>query len=551
MNGAEWIVRTLQGRGVERIFALCGNGLAPLLTACERLGMPVIDTRNEQAAAYMADAWGRLTGRLGVVAVSSGPGHTNALTGLANAWWDGGPLLLISGQSDEHTRGLDHFQELDQVAMAAPVCKYARRVTDAAELPTMLEDALALGVAPRPGSVHLTIPENVFEEEVGPSPREGYPPARVTVPEVPASAGDVRRAVDLLCSAERPFLLLGSGAFYAGCWPALREFAALTDIPIVSHIWDRGCVEERIPQYVGVTNEELNGAMARLAEADVVLAVGARLDYRVAFGRPPGFASGVQVIRVDADADELQRGRPADLVFHANPRLVLEAMVREAATRGPWQHTAWRMQVRRSYERLKEELATVCVGDACPAPGLRICQEIARFLDRDVTFLIDGGNIGRWAHLWLFDRHPSHWFTCGASGVVGWGVAGAAAARLARPDRPVLLLSGDGAAGFTFTDVETALRFHTPYVMVIAHDAAWGIVADAQAPGHRVACELGPVRFDLLAQALGARGVLIERVRDIAPAIEQALSLPTVTVIQVPTMLGGISVFRRQGGLPG
>jgi len=186
MNGAEWVVRTLQGRGVERIFALCGNGLAPLLTACERLGMPVIDTRNEQAAAYMADAWGRLTGRLGVVAVSSGPGHTNALTGLANAWWDGGPLLLISGQSDEHTRGLDHFQELDKVAMAAPVCKYARRVTDAAELPTMLEDALALAVAPRPGSVHLTIPENVFEEEVGPSPREGYPPARVTVPKVPA-----------------------------------------------------------------------------------------------------------------------------------------------------------------------------------------------------------------------------------------------------------------------------------------------------------------------------------------------------------------------------
>ncbi len=551
MNGAEWVVRSLQQRGVERIFCLCGNGLAPFLEACGRLGMPVIDTRNEQAAAYMADAWGRLTARLGVVAVSAGPGHTNALTGLANSWWDGGPMLLISGQSDDQTRGLDHFQELDQVAMASPVTKYARRVTDVGTLPEALDEAVTLAVAPRPGPVHLTIPENVFSAEMAATPHARTLPARVVVSAGTVPPVESRRAVDMLRAARRPFILVGSGAWYAGSWPALRAFAEATNIPIVSHIWDRGCIEEAIPQYVGVTNDELNGAMARLAEADVVLVLGARLDYRVAFGRPPGLAADVRVIRVDADRAELNRGRPADIALAASPRAALDSMVQQAEALGGWANEGWLQSVRSANRRLKEDYAALCERDACPAPGLRICQEIEPFLDRDVTFLIDGGNIGRWAHLWLFDRHPSHWFTCGASGVVGWGVPGAAAARLARPEHPVLLLSGDGAAGFTFTDVETALRFDAPYVMVIAHDAAWGIVADGQDPGHRVACELGPVRFDRLAQALGARGVLIERTRDIAPAIEEGLALPTVTVIQVPTMLGGLSVFRRQGGLPG
>jgi acetolactate synthase-1/2/3 large subunit len=545
MNGAEYVVRTLRERGVERVFALCGNGLAPFLEACGKLRMPVVDTRNEQAAAYMADAWGRLTGRLGVVAVSAGPGHTNALTGLTNSWWDGGPLLLISGQSETSTRGLDHFQELDQVAMASPVCKYAARVDDVTALPSALDQAVTQALTSRPGPAHLTIPEDVFRAEVAVPPAPTPAPAVRVAPSGRAPVADIRAAAEMLAEAERPFLIVGSGAFYAGAWPALRTLAEVTGIPIVSHIWDRGCIEERIPQYVGVTNDELNGAMAMLAQADVVLTVGARLDYRVAFGRPPGLSAAAQVIRVEADPREAARGRPVDLRLVGNPAAVLEVLGREAAARGGWANGEWLAAVRRSHEALKAEFAQLCQGDECPLPGLRICQEIQPFLEREVTFLIDGGNIGRWAHLWLFDRHPSHWFTCGASGVVGWGVPGAAAARLARPDHPVLLLSGDGSAGFTFTDVETALRFGTPYVMVVAHDGAWGIVADAQDPACRVASELGEVRFDRLAQALGARGVLVERAADLAPAIEEGLARDTVTVIQVPTVLGGLSAYRR------
>ena len=549
MNGAEYVVRTLQERGVERIFALCGNGLAPFLEACGALEMPVIDVRNEQSAAYMADLWGRMTGRLGVVAVSSGPGHTNALTGLANAWWDGGPLLLISGQSEDVTRGLDHFQELDQVEMAAPVTKYARRVHHESALGFMLDEAIAQATTSRPGPVHLTIPEDVlaapFAEE--PEPEHGTTPASVQGVG-PADEALVGQALDMLAAAERPFLLVGSGAFYSGVWEPLRRLAEATNVPILTHIWDRGCIEEAIPQYVGVTNDELNGAMASFSEADLVLAVGARLDYRVGYARPPAIDADVRSIPIDADPAELHRGRRADLAIAGEPRLALDALATLAGEREGWANDEWLAEVRATREALKAQYAGLCVGDECPMPGLRICQEIQPFLQRDLTFLLDGGNIGRWAHLWLFDRHPSHWMTCGASGVVGWGVPGAVAARLARPDRPVLLLSGDGAAGFTFTDVETALRFGTPYVMVVAHDAAWGIVADAQPPERRVACELGEIRFDRLAQALGARGVYIEEPSALAPAIEEGLGLDTVTVIQVPTELGGLSAYTGNQG---
>ena len=549
MNGAQWLVRTLREQGVQRVFVLCGNGLDPFLDACLDHNVQVIDVRNEQAAAYMADTWGRMTGQLGVVAVSSGPGHTNALTGLANAYWDGGPMLLISGCSAQDTRGLDNFQELDQVAMAAPVCKYATMVRHPQALQPEVHTALATAVNGRPGPVHLTIPVDVFTAQVDGSIVPHLPAPSIAVTQrCPGDSDLVRGAVTMLAAAARPFMVVGSGAFYADAGQALAEFAGLTEIPIVSHIWDRCCIEQPIPQYMGVTNGELNYAMDMLAQADVVLFVGARIDYRVSHGRPPGFRADAKVIRVDIEPSEINRARVADIGIVGNPRSVLEQMSAQARQVDRWANRGWLAQVRARHDLLLEQWDDLAREDVCPIPGIRICREIKPFLDRDITFLLDGGNIGRWAHMTLFDRHPAHWFTCGASGVVGWGLSGAVAAKLARPDKPLLLLSGDGAAGFNVTEIETALRFGTPYVAVIAHDGAWGIVADGQEAGRRVACEFGEIRFDRVAQALGAEGVYVTDPRELGPAIERGLSADHVVVIHVPTQLAGISRWRERYG---
>jgi acetolactate synthase-1/2/3 large subunit len=552
MNGAQWLVHALHERGVERVFVLCGNGLDPFLDACLEEGIALLDTRNEQAASYMADAWGRMTGSLGVAAVSSGPGHTNALTGLANAWWDGGPMLLISGCSPLPTRGLDHFQELDQVGMAEPVCKYAALVRSVGALQHELNTALSAAMTARPGPVHLTVPVDVLTARVdeGSLLRQEPIPLQVRLP----GPGDdvlVRQAAAALAAAKRPLMVVGSGAYYAGAWEALAELATATDVPVLSHIWDRGCIEEAIPQYVGVTNDELNGAMLMLPQADLLLVVGARIDYRIGCGRPPAVSREAQIVRIDADPDEVTRAAIPDTGIVGDPRAVLQGMVEEIERLGAAPHSAWLSQVRAARDRLLAEWENECREDECPVPGIRICREIQPFLDRDVTFLLDGGNIGRWAHMTLFDRHPAHWFSCGASGVVGWGLPGAVACKLARPDHPLLLLSGDGAAGFTVTEIETALRFGTPYVAVIAHDGAWGIVADGQPAGRHVASEFGEIRFDRVAQALGAKGILIDDPRQLGPAIESGLEADTATVIQVPTQQAGIGCWKARFGQGG
>jgi len=548
MNGAQWFVRTLKELGVEQVFVLCGNGLYPFLDACLDFDVRIIDVRNEQAASYMADTWGRFTGRLGVAVVSSGAGHTNALTGLTNSWWDGGPMLLVSGCSELATRGKDNFQELDQIGMVRPVTKFASLVKSIDALPTDTLKAINAALSGRPGPVHLTIPNDVFYADIDETNRIdtlcGVKPMGSAEP---SQAAD---AVGLLHGAQRPLIVAGSGCFYSQAGKALEEFASLTSIPVFSLLWDRGCIERSIPEYVGVVSTEVNAGSELISEADVILTLGGRVDYRLTYGMPPMVSAAARFIRVDTEPSEVNRVKTADVGIAGNPRRVLEQMLGESK-KLRWNNGEWLSRVRQRRQEnldfwLSQSGGAAGTGDAAPIPSMRLCREIKPFLERDVTFLLDGGNIGRWAHMLLFDRHPAHWFTCGISGVIGWGIPGAFAARMARPDKPVLLLSGDGSAGFTLGDIQTAVRFGVPYVAVIAHDSAWGIVADEQPEDRIAGSKLGEIRFDRVAQALGAEGVFIENASQIAPAIEAGLAAEVPTFIHVPTVGLGIEAYRNK-----
>jgi acetolactate synthase-1/2/3 large subunit len=543
MNGADLLVRKLRQRGVTFVSVLCGNGLDPFLEASHRAGLRTVDTRNEQAASYIADAYARLTGRLGVCAVSSAVGHANALIGLVNAHFDGAPMLLISGASHQQTRGLGNFQELDHIPIVRSLCKYACWVERIDQLAGSIDQAVELAVSGRPGPVHLTVPLDVLEAGVQDASDEvRFRPTDEYAATSPADDAVIGQAASLIVRAERPVMVVGTGAFYAKAAGAVMSLAGATDMPTVVPIWDRGVIDRPIEQFLGVIGAA-SGAPELLPDADLLVYLGARIDYRTGFARPPSIRPDAKVIRIDIDANELHQGRNADLAVLGSPRQVTLQLTEMFRRLGGRPHRAWLDEVRRRDRAFRRRWFDDPAPSAPPMTGRHLVDALRPFTRGDALFLIDGGNIGQWAHMVLCDRYPSNWLTCGASAVVGWGLPGAMAARLAEPARPVILLSGDGASTFTIAELECAVRQSLPFVMIVADDQAWGIVVSGQTQRYGEngvsGCRLGPIRYDQLAESLGAIGVRVESQEQIAPAVEQGLKADRPTVIHVPIAAGG------------
>lgn len=541
MNGAELLVHILREQGVTFVATLCGNGLNPFYMAARQAGLRVVDSRNEQAASYLADAYARLTRRVGVCAVSSGIAHVNALSGVVNAYYDGAPMLLISGESATIPTGQGKFQELDQPALAAPVCKMSTRVERVRDLGFLTREALRLAQAGRPGPVHLTVPVDVLEAEVPPEAEEWGRPVVWQRPAVSADPDTVQQAAEWIAAAQSPLLVIGSGVFYAGAGAEVARFLTLTDIPAVTPIWDRGIVDSPLPQFLGVIGAA-SGEPRLLAESDLLVLLGARTDYRVGYAEPTALRPGARLIRVDVDAQELARGAAADLAVLGDPRAIMAAWNRQWEAQGYARHSAWLAVARQRAGEFRARWRDV--PSAPPLTGHHIVEALRPYVAQEAVLLIDGGNIGQWAHMLLAaDRYPSHWLTCGASAVVGWGLPGAMAARLAYPDRPVILLSGDGSIGFTIAEFEAATRQGLPFVVVLADDRAWGIVVCGQRQRYGecgvVASCMSAVRYDLVAESFGALGIRVECPEELGPAIARGLAAGRPALIHVPVAPGG------------
>jgi len=540
MQGADLLVNILREHGVTMVSTLCGNGLNPFFVACQRAGVRVYDTRNEQAAAYMADAYARLTGKLGVCVVSSGIAHVNALAGVTNAYYDGAPLLLISGESATPPAGRGKFQELDQPALAAPICKVSARVERPENLAFQLRQALAQAQAGRPGPVHLTVPSEVLQAEVSDTPlRESQPLAPTRSP----TAGDphaVQEALAWIAGAGRPLLVVGTGAFYAQAGEALARFMALTDIPTVVPIWDRGVIARGTPQFLGVIGAA-SGGPRLLEDADLLIVVGARTDYRLGYAQPPALSPTARLIRVDVDAAELARGAQADLAILGDPASVLDAWADTWQEQGAAPHSTWLTAARARDRDFRARWQSL--PETPPVTGHHVVEALRPFLREETILLIDGGNIGQWAHMCLCDGYPENWLTCGASAVVGWGLPGAMGAKVAYPERPVILLSGDGAITFTIAEFECAARHGLPFVVLLADDQAWGIVVSGQSERYGsagvLASRTGPIRYDLVAEGFGALGIRVEHPAEIGPAIARGLAANRPTLIHVPISTSG------------
>ncbi|MCC6945156.1 MAG: thiamine pyrophosphate-binding protein [Thermomicrobiales bacterium] len=537
MNGADLLVACLKDRGVEFVTTLSGNGMDPFYEACRRADLPLIDFRNEQAAAFAADAVARLDKKLAVCAVNATVGHANALVGLVNANFAGSPVLLISGAAPHAQADLGRFQDFDQVAMSAPICKYAKTIDQADRIPFYVHEACSRAVSGRPGPVNLSIPADILNAEVTWNGEWGSTPASAAVnPVALPSADRIAAAADLIGAAERPVIVAGSGIYFSGGEAALAELASAYDIPVVVPIWDQGTIAKGNEQFVGFIGAAYGGPKL-LPDADVLIMLGARVDYRVGFGQAPGLAPDVKIVRVDIDPNELVQGREPDVAIQADPKSAIEAITAALGSAKASRKSAWMTEAKRRWNSFRSPW-TGEAPPATPLTGQHIVRAIQPLLGDDLLFLIDGGNIGQWSHMAIGDHYSANWMTCGPSGVVGWGISGAVSAKLAHPEKSVLLLSGDGAVGFCLMELETAVRHNTPIVVIIADDREWGSVVTGQQRVYGqegvVASLLGPVAYDTVAEGLGAAGVRVTEAADLQPAIEKALKSGVTTLIHVP-----------------
>jgi len=553
-TGSQLLIRALRQEGVDTIFTLAGDHILPLLDLLADEGFRLIDCRHEQAAVHMADAWARITGRLGVCAFTT-PGHANAIPGLINALSSESPVLNIAGSAAlrDYQRGI--MQEIDQVGMARPATKGAWLVHDARRIPDMVATAVRTAFEGRRGPVHLTLPIDVQTQRVEEAQARFFDPAayRPQAPRVAAGA-QIDAALRLLRGAERPLIVAGTPAAYGDWGPALQRLIETTRLPLMTEEAARGIVSDEHPYCFGFFDLSQHQPANLIREADVVLFLGKLLDFTVGFGLPPILAAEAKLIQVEPSGVQVGRNRGVDVGIVGDVGPVVEQLAAAAAAK-PWPELPWieRLRQARAAERARiEAFAT----DEAPLRSMFVHKTLAGMLRPDDVLVFDGGDYAYYGRAYLPARLPRSWYYLPNLGMLGQAVPTALAAKLARPHSRVFCITGDGSFGFNGMELDTAVRHGLDIVVLLGNDAAWGIDKNIQLGlyGKPVITDLAPTRYDLVAAGLGAHGELVERPEQLAPALERALSAgrPALLNIRVQSQISmraqGIVDSRKKGG---
>jgi acetolactate synthase I/II/III large subunit len=530
LTGGQLTARMIAREGVGTVFTLSGLHIAPIYVGLVEEGVRIVDTRHEQAAVHAADAWARLSRGMGVALVTAGPGVTDAVTGIANAWAANSPVLLLGGAAPTFNQGRGSLQEMPQTQLFQGITKWSDRVPSPELVPSFLAKAFRVARTGRPGPVFLEIPWDVLSNGADEAIADGVTRYRTDA----RSPGDPRKvdeALALLERAERPVILAGSSVWWDDAPAALERLASRTSIPVYLNGMGRGCLPPDHPSFLQLSRKEA------LGEADVVLVLGTPLDFRVGYGTEPTFAAGSRVIQVDVDPSEIGRNRPIDVGIPGDTRSVLEQL--DAGARALPGAAAWRTRLREAEDRRLERQRAFEESDQRPIHHFRLGREIDAAARRagDVTFVADGGNVVAVAAKSIRLPRPGRWLDPGPLGCLGVGAPFAIAARLATPDRPVCVIQGDGSFGLNGFDFETAVRFGLPMVIVVGNDAAWGQIlvpqrsmyGDDKSPATRLA----PTRYDRVVEAFGGRGEHVDDPADLAPALDRAFASGNVYCVDV------------------
>ena len=525
LTGSEILARALVAQGADTLFFLMGGPMLETESALIRLGVRAIDTHHEQAASYMAHAWGRLKQRPGVCMGCSGPGATNLVTGVANAWADAAPLVAIGGSSPNINQDMDAFQEIDQVGVFRPITKWAQRILDARRIPELVATAFRQATTGKPGPVYLDLPGDVLGQPVEES-RLAWPARNKPAPRSLGDPGAVTEAIALLARSSRPLIIGGSGVWWSDAAAAFRQFVEATGIPFYTTPISRGTVPEDHDLAF------LNARVKAFAEADVVLAVGTRFNYVIQFGREPRFAADLKVIHVDINPSELGHNRPADVPIAGDARAVLEQLIAEARGKiDPRRYAAWTGRLRVLDAEKQAESDKTMATDQVPIHPLRLCKEVREFLRRDAILVVDGQEILNYGRQSIPTYVPGHRLNSGPFGCMGVGLPFGIGAKVAKPDTQVVVLHGDGSYGINAMEIDTAVRHRVPVLAVISNNGGWTGDPEGNKPGRN----LGHLRYDRMAEAFGAHGEYVDKPHEIRPALERAAASGKPAVVNVIT----------------
>ncbi len=530
ITGAELLARSLRQQGVRFIFGVVGVPVTPVAEAAQRLGISYIGMRNEQAASYAAQAAGYLTGRPQACLVVSGPGVVHALAGLANAQANCWPMLLIGGASPGYQEGMGAFQEERQLLSTTPFTKLSRRVEHTGRIPFFVEQAVRTALFGRPGPVYLELPEEVIEGRV-----EGAAPEAPTVPEPPrpeAPAAAVEAALDELEAAERPLVVVGKGMAWARAEAEVRELVERTQLPFLATPMGKGVVPDSHPLSVAAARS------TALREADVVLLLGARLNWMLHFGRPPRFREDVRVLQLDLAPEQIGQNVPAAVALVGDGRSVTRQLLDALEVRG-WeypQESTWRTTLEAQVERNARQIEPMLADESAPMNYYRALREIRRALPPGSVIVSEGANTMDIGRTQLPNEEPRTRLDAGTHGTMGVGLGYAIAAACVDPDRPVVAVEGDSAFGFSGMELETAARYGLPITVVVLNNGGIGSGMPQQPPpaGMRAPGALSAeARYELLAEAFGGAGFRVDRPEELGPALEAALASEGPSVVNV------------------
>jgi acetolactate synthase-1/2/3 large subunit len=515
-RGADGLARTLARCGVRRIFALSGNHVMPVFDAALDAGLELFHVRHEAATVHMADAWARITGLPGVALVTGGPGHANAVSALYTAAMAEAPVVLLSGHAPNAERGLGSFQEMHQADVAAPLAKASWTCADAANVAGDLARALRIAVSGRPGPVHLSLPVDALENDANGGEPSAEDARRVPMP---LAEGEARAMLERLARAARPLIL---------CGPALMTRTARERCAVLEDASGIPVIGMESPR--GIADPSLGAFAEMLAQADAILLLDKRLDFTFKFGRPPALAAGCELLQVDAEEIEFARTRRAVgarllATASADPEAALEALTCAARGRSAAKGS-WRSDVRAAIAYRPPAWDTASAADKARLHPVQACRPLQALLDAhpESVLVVDGGELGQWAQACLAAPHR---VINGSAGAIGAALPFALGARIARPEAPVIALMGDGTFGFHTAEIDTAVRYGLPFVLVVGNDARWNAEYQIQVRSYgrerALGCELLPTRYDQVAIAFGGHGELVTDPAQLLPAARRAL----------------------------